>query len=48
LTVERHLRNFRWKIPEDIAHYRSGLLKASVPPTKLTLVDLTAKRAGES
>jgi adenylate cyclase len=47
LTVERHLRNFRWKLPEDIAHYREGLLKAGVPSTKLTLVDLTAKRAGE-
>ena len=31
LTVERHLRNFRWKTPADIAHYRDGLLKAGVP-----------------
>jgi adenylate cyclase len=31
LTVERHLRNFRWKNPADIAHYRDGLLKAGVP-----------------
>jgi adenylate cyclase len=31
LTVERHLRNFRWKIPADIAHYRDGLLKAGIP-----------------
>jgi adenylate cyclase len=31
LTVERHLRNFRWKNPADIAHYREGLLKAGVP-----------------
>ena len=38
LTVERHLRNFRWKIPADIAHYREGLLKAGVPSTKLRLV----------
>jgi adenylate cyclase len=30
-TVERHLRNFRWKLPEDTAHYRAGLLKAGVP-----------------
>jgi adenylate cyclase len=30
-TVERHLRNFRWKLPEDTAHYRNGLLKAGVP-----------------
>jgi adenylate cyclase len=32
VTVERHLRNFRWKNPADIAHYREGLLKAGVPP----------------
>ena len=38
LTVERHLRNFRWKNPADIAHYREGLLKAGIPSTKLTLV----------
>ncbi len=38
LTVERHLRNFRWKNPADIAHYREGLLKAGVPSTKLRLV----------
>jgi adenylate cyclase len=31
MTVERHLRNFRWKNPADIAHYRDGLLKAGVP-----------------
>jgi adenylate cyclase len=39
LTVERHLRNFRWKTPADIAHYREGLLKAGVPLTTLTLVE---------
>jgi adenylate cyclase len=44
LTVERHLRNFRWKTPADIAHYRDGLLKAGVPSTKLTLVE-TPKRS---
>jgi adenylate cyclase len=43
-TVERHLRNFRWKIPADIAHYRDGLLKAGVPFGKLTLVETVAKR----
>jgi adenylate cyclase len=32
VTVERHLRNFRWRNPADIAHYREGLLKAGVPP----------------
>jgi adenylate cyclase len=44
LTVERHLRNFRWKTPADIAHYRDGLLKAGVPSTKLTLVESVSKR----
>jgi adenylate cyclase len=31
LTVERHVRNFRWKNPADIARYRDGLAKAGVP-----------------
>jgi adenylate cyclase len=31
VTVIRHLRNFRWRNPDDIAHYRDGLLKAGVP-----------------
>lgn len=31
LTVERHVRNFRWKNPADIAHYRDGLANAGVP-----------------
>jgi adenylate cyclase len=44
LTVERHLRNFRWKTPEDIAHYRDGLLKAGVPFAKLTLVESASMR----
>jgi adenylate cyclase len=44
LTVERHLRNFRWKNPADIAHYRDGLLKAGVPFGRLTLVEPVAKR----
>jgi adenylate cyclase len=39
LTVERHLRNFRWKTPADTAHYREGLLKAGVPLMKLTVVE---------
>jgi adenylate cyclase len=47
LTVERHLRNFRWKIPADTAHYREGLLKAGVPSTKLTLIDPASRRAAE-
>jgi len=37
-TVERHLRNFHSKKPEDLARYRDGLLKAGVPPGALTLV----------
>jgi adenylate cyclase len=44
LTVERHLKNFRWKTPADIAHYREGLLKAGVPLRKLTLVEPVSKR----
>jgi adenylate cyclase len=45
LTVERHLRNFHWKSPADIAHYREGLLKAGLPSTKLTLVGTVPKRS---
>jgi adenylate cyclase len=48
LTVERHLRNFRWKTRADIAHYRDGLVKAGVPSTKLTLVETTARRKANS
>jgi adenylate cyclase len=48
LTVERHLRNFRWKLQADIAHYRDGLLKAGVPSTKLTLVETASKRKANS
>ena len=43
LTVEKHLRNFRWKNPADIAHYREGLSKAGVPTTRLTLVEPTKR-----
>jgi len=43
LTVERHLRNFRWKTPADIAHYRDGLLKAGVPSAKMTSVESGSK-----
>ena len=48
LTVEKHLRNFRWKELADIAHYRDGLLKAGVPSTRLTLVETGAKRTANS
>jgi adenylate cyclase len=44
LTVERHLRNFRWKTEADIAHYREGLSKAGVPLSNLTLVEPASKR----
>jgi len=47
-TVARHLRNFRWKTPADIAHYRDGLLKAGLPSTKLTLVESGSRRAANS
>ncbi len=45
LTVERHLRNFHWRNPADIAHYRDGLLKAGVPPGELTFVQSAPKLA---
>ena len=48
LNVERHLRNFHWKRPEDLAHYREGLQKAGVPLAKLPLVQRDVKRAAES
>jgi len=48
LTVERHLRNFRWKTAADIARYREGLLKAGVPSTRLTLVEGGSKRTANS
>jgi adenylate cyclase len=48
LTVERHLRNFRWKTPADIAHYRDGLLKAGVPSTRLTVVGSAPRLAADS
>ncbi len=44
LTVGRYLRNFRWKTPGDIAHYREGLLKAGVPSTRLSLIETAPKR----
>src|ERR1700733_8538014 len=44
LTVERHLRNFRWKDPADIAHYRDGLLKAGVPLSNLAAIESASKR----
>ena len=47
-TVARHLRNFRWKTPADIAHYRDGLLKAGLPSTKLTLVESGSRRSANS
>jgi adenylate cyclase len=48
LTLERHLRNFRWKLASDTAHYRDGLLKAGVPMTKLSLVEPAPKLTANS
>jgi adenylate cyclase len=48
LTVEKHLRNFRWKELADVAHYRDGLIKAGVPSTRLKLVETGAKRTASS
>ena len=47
-TVERHLSNFHWKKPDDIARYRDGLLKAGVTSTRLTLVESSPKLAADS
>jgi adenylate cyclase len=41
-AVEQHLRNFRWKNPDDLASYREGLLKAGVPYGTITLVKRVA------
>ena len=30
LTLERHIKNIRWKLRDDIAHYRDGLMKAGL------------------
>ena len=48
LTVERHLRNFHWKLPADLAHYRDGLVKAGIPFSRLTLVESSPKLAADS
>jgi adenylate cyclase len=48
LTVERHLKNFRWKVPADIAHYRDGLLKAGVPFNKAALAASGSRFAADS
>jgi adenylate cyclase len=45
LTVERHLKNFRWKMAADTEHYRNGLLKAGVPLRNLTLVESSKRSA---
>ena len=47
-TVERHLRNFHWKILADVAHYRDGLLKAGIPSTRLSLVEPAPKLTASS
>jgi adenylate cyclase len=48
LTVERYLRNFHWKLPADIAHFRDGLVKAGLPFSKLTLVESAPRLAADS
>ena len=30
-TASRHVGNFRWKLTENIDHYREGLIKAGMP-----------------
>jgi TolB-like protein/class 3 adenylate cyclase len=48
LTVERYLRNFHWRLPADIAHFRDGLVKAGLPFSRLTLVETSPKLAADS
>jgi adenylate cyclase len=50
LTVQRLLSNTRWKRPEDIAHYREGLLKAGLPAAQgnVVWIDPSSRRAGEA
>ncbi|MET0678709.1 MAG: adenylate/guanylate cyclase domain-containing protein [Bradyrhizobium sp.] len=48
LTVDKYLRNFRWKLAGDIAHYRDGLVKAGVPHGKLTLVHSSPRLAADT
>ena len=48
LTVERHLKNFRWRAAADTAHYRDGLVKAGVPLRNLTLVESGSKLTANS
>ena len=31
VTASRHVRNFRWKLEQDIDHYREGMIKAGMP-----------------
>lgn len=45
LTVERHLKNFRWKNTLDVAHYREGLLKAGIPLREPRLAEPASKRS---
>lgn len=47
LTVDKYLRNFRWKLASDVAHYREGLIKAGVPHGKLTLVHSSPRLAAD-
>jgi adenylate cyclase len=47
MTIERLTSNLRWRNPADVSHYRDGLAKAGIPPTKLMLVETKVKWAGE-
>jgi TolB-like protein/class 3 adenylate cyclase len=47
MSGDRYLRNFHWKLPSDIAHYRDGLVKAGIPFSKLTLVESAPKLAAD-
>ena len=50
LTVQRLLSNIRWKRPEDVTHYRDGLLTAGLPAAQgnVVWIEPATRRAGES
>ena len=48
LTVDRMMRHLHWKAPDDVAHYREGLLKAGIPFSKVTLIESSPKLAADS
>jgi adenylate cyclase len=48
LTVDRMMRHMHWKLPEDVAHYREGLIKAGIPLGKVEVIESSPKLAADS